>query len=87
MVARYRPSVPIVAFSPVLATVRQLALVWGVHPMLIDREYESTDALIQKCIQLARANGLVQTGETVIIAAGLPPGAPSSTNLIKVEVI
>lgn len=87
MVARYRPSVPIVAFSPVLATVRQLALAWGVQAVLIDREYESTDELIQKCIQLALANGMVQTGETVIIAAGLPPGAPSSTNLIKVEVI
>jgi len=87
MVARYRPSVPLIAFSPVLATVRQLALVWGVHPLLIEREYENTDELIQKCKQLALTSGLVQPGETVIIAAGLPPGVPSGTNLIKVEVI
>jgi pyruvate kinase len=87
MVARYRPSVPIIAFSPVLATARQLALVWGVQPVLIDHEYESTDELIKKCKELALASGLVQSGETVIVAAGLPPGAPSSTNLIKVEVV
>lgn len=87
MVARYRPSVPIIAFTPVLTTARQLALVWGVQPVLIDREYQSTDELIKKCKELALASGLVQTGECVIVAAGLPPGAPSSTNLIKVEVM
>ncbi len=87
MIARYRPSVPIIAFSPALATARQLALVWGVQPVLIDREYQSTDELIKKCKELALASGLVQSGETVIVAAGLPPGAPSSTNLIKVELI
>jgi pyruvate kinase len=87
MVARYRPNVPIIAITPMLSTVRQLALVWGVHAVLIEREYESTDELLQKCKQLSLATGLVQPGDVVVIAAGLPPGAPSTTNLIKVESI
>ncbi len=87
MVARYRPNVPIIAITPMLSTVRQLALVWGVHAVHIEREYESTDELLQKCKQLSLATGIVQRGDLVVIAAGLPPGAPRTTNLIKVELI
>lgn len=85
MIARYRPAVPIIAISPVLATARQLAQVWGVYPVFLEREYEHTDALIEKCKEIALAHGLVQPGEKVVIAAGLPPGATSKTNLLKVE--
>ncbi len=87
MVARYRPHVPIIAVTPMLSTVRQLALVWGVHAVLIESEYESTDELLRKCKQVSLATGIVQPGDLVVIAAGLPPGAPSTTNLVKVEAI
>ncbi|MDZ7266321.1 MAG: pyruvate kinase [candidate division KSB1 bacterium] len=87
MIARYRPMVPIVAITPVLATARQLAQVWGVYPVHIEREYEHTDELIAKCKEIALSHGLVQPGEKVVIAAGLPPGASSKTNLLKVEVV
>lgn len=87
MVARYRPSMPIIAVSPILSTVRQLALVWGVKAVLIDREYDSTDELLQTCKRVSLDTGFVHPGEVVVIAAGLPPGAPSTTNLIKVESI
>lgn len=87
MIARYRPAVPIIAISPVLATARQLAQVWGVYPVFLEREFEHTDALIEKCKEIALAHGLVQPGEKVVIAAGLPPGATSKTNLLKVEVV
>jgi len=87
MVARYRPNVPIVAVSSTLATVRQLALVWGVYAVMSEREYASTDELLEKCKHMSLGTGLVQPGDLVVIAAGLPPGAPSTTNLIKVESI
>ena len=85
MVARYRPSMPIIAVTPVLSTVRQLALVWGVQAVHIEREYDNTDELLKKCKQAALASGLVQTGDLIVLAAGLPPGVPSTTNLITVE--
>ncbi|NUM79125.1 pyruvate kinase [candidate division KSB1 bacterium] len=87
MIARYRPAVPIVAISPVVATTRQMALVWGVYSVFIEREHEQTDELIAECKKIALRHGIVDIGDRVIIAAGLPPGAASKTNLLKVEVV
>jgi pyruvate kinase len=86
MVARYRPSVPILGLSSNPLTVRQLALVWGVVPLLIDESINSYE-VIERAKQAALEAGFVQRGDTVVITAGLPPSAYSATNLIKAEVI
>ena len=38
MVARYRPTAPIMAFTPDARIARQLQLVWGVRPLVNDTE-------------------------------------------------
>jgi len=86
MVARYRPSVPILGLSSNPLTVRQLALVWGIVPLLIDESINSYE-VIERAKQAALEAGFVQRGDTVVITAGLPPSAYSATNLIKAEVI
>jgi pyruvate kinase len=86
MVARYRPCVPILALSSSPATVRQLALVWGVYPLLID-EFVNSDEIIERAKKAARDAKIVHRGDTVIITAGLPQSASSVTNLIKADVI
>jgi pyruvate kinase len=86
-VSRFRPSVPIVAISQHETSIRQLALVWGVIPIQIKEEEESTDALIEQVKAVAEAHGIVHTGDTVIVAAGIPSGRVKSTNLIKVDTI
>jgi len=83
-VARHRPAIPIVAPTPNLATYRQLALVWGVEPLLVDR-FADTDAMIVTAVEAARARGLVQDGDLVIITAGAPLGGSGLTNLLKVH--
>jgi len=87
MVARYRPHVPIVALCHRPETYRTLALVWGVHPIALDEDVSDSDALIARCKTAALQHGFVASGDTVLITAGLPPSAQSTTNLIKVEVI
>jgi len=87
MVARYRPRVPIVALCHRPETYRALSLVWGVHPIFFDGDLDNSDALIARCKAEALKRGFVVIGETVLITAGLPPSAQSSTNLIKVETI
>ncbi|MCG3120249.1 MAG: Pyruvate kinase [bacterium] len=87
MVARYRPRVPIVALCHRPETYHTLALIWGVHPIFLDEDLDSSDALIARCKAEALAHGYVAGGDTVLITAGLPPGAQSITNLIKIEVI
>lgn len=83
-VASHRPVTPIIAPTPSLATYRQMALVWGVEPLLVD-EFVDTEAMIVTVMEAARARGLVQDGDLVIITAGVPLGGSGLTNLLKVH--
>ena len=82
-VARERPQIPILAFTPRLATVRRLALVWGVR-CLLTQDARSFDDLAQRACRLALESGCVQAGERVVITAGVPFGTPGATNLLWV---
>ncbi len=86
MVARYRPGVPTLAATPDPAVCRQMALVWGVMPLLVP-EYTSTDEMIAYTSRAAREAGLVQPGDRVVITAGVPAGGEGRTNMLKVHVI
>ena len=85
-VAQYRPRAPILAPTPHAEIYRQLALVWGVAPLL-NRGQPTTDELINGALGAALAAGRVQHGDTVVITAGVPVGRPGMTNLIKVETL
>lgn len=85
-VSSHRPETRIVAVTPDMATQRQLTLSWGVCPVLAPRG-ENTDALIVNAIARAQEVGFVKAGDTVVITAGVPPGRPGFTNLIKVEAV
>ena len=86
MIARYRPSQPIIAISPNPQTVKTLCLVWGVYPFQI-RSFQSTDAMIRLAQKKALASGIVKRGDLVAITAGLPLNQPGTTNLITVKLI
>lgn len=83
LIAKFRPSVPILAFSPNKSVVQYLCLSWGVTPILID-ELESVDELLLFAPEYLKKNGLVKAGDTVVITAGVPVGSSGKTNMIKV---
>jgi pyruvate kinase len=86
MVARYRPCVPTLAATPNPSVYRQMALVWGVVPLLVP-EYTSTDQMIAYTTHAARQAGLVKPGDRVVITAGVPAGGEGRTNMLKVHTI
>jgi pyruvate kinase len=86
MVARHRPSVPIVAVTPSRRTLYRLALVWGVIPVQV-AEFKSTDEMVDMMIQAARREGLVAWGDRVVLTAGIPFGQSKGTNMLKVHVM
>jgi pyruvate kinase len=86
LVSRYRPNSRIVAFAPTERTCNQLAIVWGVIPLLFPR-LPSTDEMIAAAEALLLEHGLVKVGEAVAMAAGIPPNQQASTNLLKLHVI
>ncbi|MDM7325096.1 MAG: pyruvate kinase [Thermus sp.] len=83
-IARTRPKVPILALTPSPEVKRQLALVWGVLPHLAP-DPQDTDDMVRIALEKAKACGLAQVGERVVIAAGVPFGVRGTTNLIRVE--
>jgi pyruvate kinase len=83
-VAGFRPPVPILAVTPVLPTYRQLALVWGVLPVLVDR-VPSYEAMLEVVRDLILKRGYAQPGDRIVMTAGVPWEVSGSTNLIKVE--
>ena len=86
MVARHRPSVPIVAVTPSQTTLHRLALVWGVVPVLVP-EFGTTDEMVRTMVQAALEQALVTEGDLVVLTAGIPFGSSRRTNMLKVHLV
>jgi pyruvate kinase len=83
-VAALRPPVPILAVTTELLTYRQLALVWGVLPVLVDR-VPGYDAMLEVVRDLILKRQFAKPGDRIVMTAGVPWEVSGSTNLIKVE--
>lgn len=82
--AKFRPSMPLIAFSPKPATLRRLALVWGVEPLQLGAVVTSVDDLLSSATEFLLNKGMVQEGEIVVFTAGVPVGVSGGANMIKV---
>jgi pyruvate kinase len=86
LISRYRPLVPIIAFSPEEETRRRMALIWGVQPQRISdvRKVNGLAAVAEKRLVEER---LVRKGDVIGIVAGTPMGIRGTTNFMKFHVI
>jgi pyruvate kinase len=83
-VSRLRPHQPIIALTHHRATVQQLAIEWGVTPVLMPEAQDMTD-LWNRSVEAAQETGIIGTGDLVVITAGTAVNFPGTTNVIKVE--
>jgi pyruvate kinase len=86
LVSRYRPMVPVVAFSPEAETRRRMALVWGVLPRQI-QDVQKVDGLAKVAEKRLLKERLVRKGDVIGIVAGTPMGIRGTTNFMKFHVI
>ncbi len=84
--SKFRPTTPIVAATPSVKTFHQLALSWGVYPVLA-RNQDDFDSLFRHAIDCAKQIDLVTDGDRVVIVGGVPLDTPGNTNIIKVETV
>ena len=68
------------------AVQRHLALSWGVTPLMMHYAHD-TDELIDLSVKAAEEAGLVQSGDLVVVTAGVPVGVSGTTNMIKVHLV
>jgi pyruvate kinase len=86
VVASHRPNVPILVLTDQERTYRQLALVWGVVPCLVQHCDTYWD-MVKLGLAAVRDRGLARSGDRVVVTAGVPFDVPGTTNLMKVETV
>jgi pyruvate kinase len=84
LISKYRPRVPVFAFSPFDNVLRRTALYWGVTPVHM-RRLQSTDKMVEAAAQRLREIGVVNPGDFIAVIAGNPIAKRGSTNILKVH--
>jgi pyruvate kinase len=82
--SRLRSPIKILALTPETSVYNQLALSWGVEPMITPM-VSHTDEMVKQVDAILIDSHRVQKGENVVIVAGSPPGIPGSTNAMRVH--
>ncbi len=85
-IAKYRPEVPVFAFTDSQLVRRQLNLVWGVHSVKLEK-IKNTDESVEMMEDYLRKHGLIAKGERIVIATGMPISERGRTNMVKVSTI
>ncbi len=85
MVARHRPTVPLLAVTVEEKIRRRLALVWGVTSVCV-HEHQDTERMVEDALKVAREQRMVMPGDRVVITAGVPAGVSGTTNMLQVRV-
>ncbi|WP_424768495.1 pyruvate kinase [Paenibacillus sp. sgz302251] len=83
MVSKYRPQAPIIAITQHDHVLPKICLLSGVIPVKGD-SVSSTDEMFESATRNAVQTGIVQSGDTVVLSAGVPIGQAGATNLIKI---
>jgi pyruvate kinase len=82
--ARLRSPIPMVAFTPLESTRRQLALVWGVQPFVVEIA-PSTDHAVEQVDHALVQLGIARQGDLIVVVSGSPPGYAGTTNTMRLH--
>ncbi len=85
VMSKYRPNAPIYALTPLQATFNQLALYWGITPV-ISPLGNSTDQMLATGEKNLLKQGLIKKGQTALITAG-GTARHKASNMLKIMVI
>lgn len=86
MISKFRPHTNIVGATIDEKVWRQLALSWGVTPIMCQIK-NNTDELFDHAVEVSLNAGVVSRGDVVVITAGIPLGTSGTTNMLKVQAI
>jgi pyruvate kinase len=76
----------VLVLTDVERTYHQLALVWGVIPVLVSHR-DTYSEMVQVALEATRERKLANEGDRVVVTAGVPFDVAGTTNLLKVEVV
>ena len=85
-ISKYRPDVDILAITFTEKVQKSLMITWGVMPVVTDKP-NSTDDMFELAEKVALEQGLVESGDNIVIVAGVPVGVSGSTNTMRVRTV
>jgi pyruvate kinase len=86
MVSRFRTPVDIIGLSVNEKTKHQLALSWGVEPVMCE-VFPSIEVLFYTAKKIAKERFKLKSGDKIIITGGTRAGESGTTNTIRIETI
>ncbi len=82
-ISSYHPTIPVIACTVRESVACQMNVLFGVQPLIIPQQ-EKAELLFTSAISAAKKAGYVQTGDSVVLAAGVPLGISGKTNMLRV---
>ena len=85
MISRHKPITPIIVYTPVETTYRQLELSYGCYPILVTSKIRSLAEATKLAQKTLKARGLAKDGDPFVLVAGIPFGNRGGTNTLSVQ--
>lgn len=91
VVSKFKPRMDVIGVSPNESALRRMQIFWGVRP-LKSFQMDTTDDICNGAIELAAAKQFVETGDVVVLTAGIPsPNVKIQqsgvTNMMKITIV
>lgn len=83
LVARERPSVPIIGLTSDVRTARQLCLTWGTN-CVVTGPIDRFKMAVVGAARAARDLGYADITDNIVVTAGVPFNTPGTTNILRV---
>jgi pyruvate kinase len=87
LISRYRPSVPVLVFTPDERVARQMQLLWGVHPLPVSERPDTDEEIIAAVESQLKSANLAKSGERLVILMGSRVGDRRPTNMMRIHQI
>jgi pyruvate kinase len=85
--AKERAPVLVIGLSPIIKTARKTQLVWGVFSNHTKKDAKNTTEMVSIACNIVKEKKLAQSGDSIVITAGVPFGNAGSTNLLRIAKI
>ncbi len=87
MLSRFKLPVPIIALTSDPKIVQRLSLVWGVVPLLVEKEIDNTASVEQKkeAIVSCLRKGLIDVDDTILLAGSVFPNHRKVINMVELH--
>ena len=81
--SKFRPEVPVYAFTPTQATRHEMGLYWGISPYPTQTA-KTTDTLFRRAVESLKKDRRVSRGDLLVMLAGMPLALDGTVNFMQI---